>query len=336
MKRIALLATLFLLVVAWLASAAPALAANCNTSQTIVGDSYVLAAGQTLDSNLIVLGGNASVAEGAVVSCSVVVFGGSVDIAGLVSQDVVVFGGNAALQGTAVVEGELVTVGGSLSRAEGAEVRGGESQGFDWSRDWFSQPEPIVTRIPLLNRAIYFYQSVLQVIFSSVALGLLALLVVLFWPAQTGRVSAAITATPGASGGLGLLTAVAVPVMLTLLAITLCLIPLSFVGAVVLAAAVVFGWVALGSVVGARLVRALNLSNVSNAVAAALGTGLLALVMQAIGSVECVGWVVPTMLSAIGLGAVALTRFGTRPYLPGAPTPSEPTPPAPVESQMGV
>ena len=50
--------------------------------------------------------------------------------------------------------------------------------------------------------------------------------------------------------------------------------------------------------------------------------------VSAISWVPCVGWVAPVVLGAIGLGAVTLTRFGTQPYLPGAPTtpPSEPGP----------
>jgi hypothetical protein len=163
-----------------------------------------------------------------------------------------------------------------------------------------------------------------------VALGLLALLVVLFWPEQTARVSAVVTTAPGPALGLGLLTAVAVPVLAVLLGITICLAPISFVGMLLLVAAGVFGWIALGMTVGARLSTALKLYNLSPAVSAALGTGVLTLVMRAIEWIPCFGWVPPLLLGLIGLGAVLLTRFGTRPYLPGtAIVAAPPTPPAP-------
>jgi len=71
--------------------------------------------------------------------------------------------------------------------------------------------------------------------------------------------------------------------------------------------------------VGQRLAGALKLVNLSPAVATGLGTALLSLVVAAISWVPCVGWIAPTVLAAIGLGAVTLTRFGTQPYFPSSP-----------------
>ncbi|MCC6190545.1 MAG: hypothetical protein IT318_16070, partial [Anaerolineales bacterium] len=131
--------------------------------------------------------------------------------------------------------------------------------------------------------------------------------------------------------GLGLLTLVAVPVLLALLTLTLCLIPVAFVGAVVFAAALLLGLIALGQLVGARLASALRLYQITPAVSAALGTGLLWLVTSAVGAVACVGWVAWVLLASVGLGAVILTRFGTRPYLGSVTVPPPPPPPVPVE-----
>jgi hypothetical protein len=327
MKRLILAAALALLVLP-LALAGPALANHCGDTKSVVGGNYTLNEGDTLDANLVVLGGNAVIAAGAKVNCTVVVLGGNVDIAGTVEEDVVIFGGNARLGSTAVVEGELVAFGGATTREEGAQVRGGESQGFEFNRDL---PLPRVPdRFWFFRPVLSFYGSVFDVVFSSVALGLLALLVVLFWPDQTARVSAAITSAPAAAGGLGLLTAIAVPVLIVLMALTLCLIPLSFVGALLLVAAVVFGWLALGMLVGARLAAALNWHTLHPAVSAAFGAFLLTVVARFIDmAVPCLGWMAPLLLGAVGLGAVALTRFGTRPYLPSLPAspPAQPTPP---------
>src|SRR5712691_1431364 len=96
-----------LALVAALAVARPALAANCTDDHLVMGDNFALASGQQLDSNLIVMGGNTTVAAGATVNCTVVVMGGSVDLAGTVKQNVVVMGGNAHLQSTAEVDGQL-------------------------------------------------------------------------------------------------------------------------------------------------------------------------------------------------------------------------------------
>ena len=319
--------TLLALVLSLLV-ARPAYADHCGDDTRVVAENFVVSAGETLDRNLIVVGGNATIELGASVGCTVVVFGGSLDIAGKVQEDVVVFGGDTHLESTAVVGGELVTFGGGVERAEGAVVMGGESTGFNWDRgpraDWVPSD-----RIPFLNPVLSFYQGVFETFLTAVALALLALLLMLFWPDQTARVGAAVTSSPAAAGGLGLLTLVAVPVLIVLTAITLCLIPVAFVGALLFAAALVFGWVALGLVVGTRLAGALKAFNMTPPIAAALGTGLLSLAMSAIGHVACVGWVPPVVLASIGLGAVVLTRFGTRPYLGGGGTALRPAPPAP-------
>jgi hypothetical protein len=315
-----------LALIAALVVARPAFAANCTDDRLVMGDNYSLATGQQLDSNLIVMGGNATVSAGATVNCTVVVMGGNVDVAGTVTENVVVLGGNAHLHSTAIVDGQLETFGGAITRDDGAQVRGGQSQGFGFNGN--GQGFPFRTDVPVFGPVFDLYQSILRIFFGSLSLGLLALLVVLFWPEQTSRVTATITNAPGASGGLGLLTVVAVPVLMLLAAITICGLPLTFAAMILFTAALVFGWLALGQLVGLRLAGSLRLYNVTPAVAAALGTGLLSLVMSAISWVPCIGWVAPVVLASVGLGAVTLTRFGTQPYLGAAPA-SPPTPPAP-------
>jgi len=122
-----------------------------------------------------------------------------------------------------------------------------------------------------------------------------------------------------------------VPVLLVLVTLTVCLIPVAFVAAVIFAAAILFSWIALGQIVGARLAAALNLRQLSPAVAAGLGTSVLWLVTSAVGAVPCVGWVAWVILSAVGLGAVTLTRFGTRPYIAATYGAPPPPPAAPAE-----
>jgi hypothetical protein len=330
MKRTWMFLSLALLAMLVLSlAAAPAVSAShCSDDRRVLGGSYTLQSGEVLDRNLIVLGGNATLAQGSQVLCSVVVLGGNLSVAGTVVEDVVVFGGNASLASTAVIEGELITFGGSTQRAPGAEVRGGESEGFPIRRGPLPQWFPFQDRVPFLNPVLNFYRSVFQAIVWSVGMGLLALLVMLFWPDQTTRVSAAASAAPGASGGLGLLTAIAVPVLIVLTLVTICLAPIAFVGGLIYTAALVFGWIALGQVVGARLATALRLYDLSPAVSAALGTATLTLVMYIVAQIPCVGWVVPVVLAAVGLGAVTLTRFGTRAYY--VPPPLAPPPAAPA------
>ena len=59
------------------------------------------------------------------------------------------------------------------------------------------------------------------------------------------------------------------------------------------------------------------------------GVGSLALsLVTAISSlVPCVGWLLPVLFAGFGLGAVVMSRFGTRVYLPNSATPARPAAP---------
>jgi hypothetical protein len=133
------------------------------------------------------------------------------------------------------------------------------------------------------------------------------------------------------SGGLGLLTAVVAPLLLLLIAITIIGIPLSLIGAFLLALAWALGVIVLGTETGKRLADLLK-QQWALPVAAGIGTLLLVIVINAIGIIDCIGWIPKVVVGVVGLGAVLLTRFGTRPYppyaLPAAPftTPDRPGP----------
>jgi len=302
------------------ASGAPVV--NCSDSHSVIGQTYSLPAGQQLDSNLVVLGAEANVAPGATINCNVVVMGGNLSLAGKVVGDVVVVGGDVHLLSTAEVDGRLQSLGGTLTQDDGAQVKGSVGQGFSLGSGGPERPA-VNGAFSALDAVFALYRGITRTILGALGMGLLALLVVLFWPEQTARVRAAVSNAPGQSGALGLLTVVAVPVLIVIASITICLIPVGFMAGVVLTAAVAFGWIALGELVGQRLAGALNLVALSPAVAAGLGTALLSLAVAAINLVPCVGWIAPVILAAVGLGAVTLTRFGTQPYLPS-------NPPAPI------
>ncbi|MEK9162512.1 MAG: hypothetical protein AAB261_04370, partial [Chloroflexota bacterium] len=73
-------------------------------------------------------------------------------------------------------------------------------------------------------------------------------------------------------------------------------------------------WVALGTLIGERLVTTFNWTRLSPAVAAGLGTMLVSLVSTLVGLVLCLGPMINIALASIGMGAVVLTRFGSRLY----------------------
>ena len=167
----------------------------------------------------------------------------------------------------------------------------------------------------------------------------LAVLVVLFLPRQVEQVSHAVVAQPVISAGLGVLTAVILPIILLLVAITIIGIPVSLLGVLALVISWAYGIVVLGLEVGKRLAQMLKVDLAAPVVAGA-GTFILVLVMNGVKvAIPCVGWIFAALVGCLGLGAVLLTRYGTQPYpplvsqamLPPAEdwTPGPPTPPAP-------
>lgn len=129
-----------------------------------------------------------------------------------------------------------------------------------------------------------------------------------------------------ASGGVGLLTVVAVPSLAVLLLLTsvvlliVCIgligFPIVFAMLLALTAAVLFGWIAVGHLFGQQLAEPLRLKNRSLPVTAALGTAVLTFILGLMGAIPFVfGAGLLTFLAlCLGLGATALTQFGTRPY----------------------
>ncbi|MCS6909735.1 MAG: polymer-forming cytoskeletal protein [Anaerolineales bacterium] len=311
-----------------------ALAAPFRSDEVVTGGDFTLKSGETLEGNLIVVGGNVVVEEDAVVTGQLIIFGGDVTLSGTINRDVVVFGGTLELTETAVVKGNLVCSGGSVRGEEGYEVQGSEIQGFTApplpSLSAPARPSVADSVWSPARQLFSFIWNSLMALVTAIAAGLLALVVVLLLPEQTRRVSAAILTAPVLAGGLGLLTLIAVPFLAVVLALVtlLCFSPFSLLALSVYGIAMLFGWIAVGALLGERLAASARWQNVSPAFMAALGTFLLTLLTGSLGVLpggELFSALMNLLVVSVGLGAVTLTRFGTQPYL--GVLPSTPAPP---------
>jgi hypothetical protein len=294
--------------------------------QVVFGGQFTLQEGEILNGNLAVFGGSATLEAGSRVNGSVAVMGGSVDIYGEVNGSINVIGGSVFLSESAHVRGDIVTVGGSVTREPGARVDGSSRRA---DPEDFQLP-PQITRPgqfrPDLGINLRPIGTMLWLIFQSLALSALAVLVTLFLLAPTQRVSQTIVSQPVISGAMGFLTLIIAPALFLLLAVTIILIPFSLLGFLVLALALVFGWIAVGVEVGHR-VAGMFRTTWTTPLSAGIGTLILTVVASAIWQIPCVGWVAPFVVAMIGLGGVIMSRFGTRTYLGNAPTPPPPPPP---------
>jgi hypothetical protein len=301
--------------------------------KVILGGTYTLESGQTLDGNLAVFGGTASLEQDSRVTGDVVLVGGTLDINGEVDGGIILIGGTLFLGDNALVHGDVSTLGGNIHRSANARIEGRIHTGTD-APFQFSVPQGVFNGRPEMFFNFHPITDTLWFMFRTLALAALAMLVVLFMPNPTVRVANTIVAQPIISGGLGLLTTIIAPIMLVLLAITIILIPVSLVGILLLIAAGLFGWVALGLEVGKRI-AALFKTEWPLAVAAGIGTFVMSLVVNGIGFIPCVGWLAPFAVSILGLGGVILTRFGLRNYPPYTPVSSTPVSPVQIYPTSG-
>jgi hypothetical protein len=293
------------------------------------------------------MGGNADLEEGSTVERDVVVIGGNLQADGVIEGDVNIVGGLVRLGSAAVVEGDVNALSANLLQDEGAEIEG--QVNTDGRFPFFfgapsSIPVPVVPgNVPVypdvprpsaVDMGLNLVGSFLWWLGRSFVWAFLALLALMFWPRHIQRVADAAMSEPVPSAGLGILTVVAGAIILTLIALTICGIPISLVGVLVITAGWALGIIALGLETGARIERLVH-QDWAPPVQAAVGTFILTLVINGIGAIWCVGWLVPFLVGTIGLGAALLTRFGSQPYpLGSAVVVNAPPPPAPYTQFM--
>ncbi|HET6846798.1 MAG TPA: hypothetical protein VFH29_08175, partial [Anaerolineales bacterium] len=258
-----------------------------------------------------------AIEAGASVAGDVVVIGGSLRMDGRIANSAIVIGGNASLGESSAIGTDLIALGGAFRRESGAIIGG-----------------DIITNLPITSRvlprasispahgfpattAIKFDFGPLgvlaSVLFPAIGFGAIAMLLTAFLHPQLDRVAQAAGRQPFAAGSLGLLTVILAPLAIAILAITLILIPLALAAAILLALAWLFGVVALGHLVGDRLLQAMH-RTWEPVLSAGFGALMLGLVMGASNQIPCVGWMTAVLVGLVGLGAASMTLFGTRPW----------------------
>jgi hypothetical protein len=305
--------------------ARPLYAAPDQGDEVVLGDDLTLHEGEQISGDLVLLGGNLTMRAGSRVEGSVTAFGGHVEIDGTVMGEVVAFGGEVRLGIHAQIKGEVVALGGRVRRAEGAQAgRVVEGAAFTRAKFWQSLRWPIFSLGPGFHS-----RSGIQVVLSTLAgaliLALLGVAIVHFWPAQTDQVGRTVVTAPLPSLGVGCLLYPLAGSLVLLVLITICLSPFAPLVGVLLVTASLFGWVALGTLWGRWLAHQVGWRRATSIGAAGIGVFTLTLLMTVAGSMPLLGPLLVLGAASIGLGAVALSRFGTSPYRGRSPaqTPDE-------------
>ncbi len=255
------------------------------------GGTVVVDTNQLVCNDLTTFGG--TIAINGEVRGDVVAFGGNVVIAGTVDGNVDLYGGTATLQRGSHVHGDINLYAGYSTRGDGAQLDGvvnNHTRHVGWlflgSREF---------RFPV------------WAILTWVALGLLLTSLL---PEHVMFVRTTVVIKPQRSLLIGLLSALlSLPVLVVLMALILT-IPLAIIVALGLIAAWALGTVAIGWVVGEHVLRMVAPHRNKRPIQVVVGLTVLVLA----GSLPYVGCWISIGAGLLGLGAVLLSRFGTRLY----------------------
>ena len=340
LMMIPILGLSLLLALLLLATLAPPVYAQGPDDQLVLGSNHTIGENETINGDVYVAGGNLKIHETAKVNGDLYVFGGNANIDGRVTGDVIVFGGNVRLTTTAVVEGDANVFGGNLSRDEGAVLKGAENADkFSRGHDDDDEGPPVFVgdtshSSGIAGRLAGFAIDTVWNIILLIGLALLAWLVAAFLPQQMQTVGDTVAQAPLISFGMGLLTTVLgailfFPMLLLIITVCLAIIPISLY--TLLGVAALLGWLVIGQIIGERLLITLERPLPNFAVSAIVGVVVLTVVskMPIIGLIPMIGPVftfigglLGGLIALTGLGAVLLTRYGTRPYDGGLPSSS--------------
>ena len=243
---------------------------------------------------------------------SVFAFGGSITIAGSVREVVAGIGADVTLLPTARVgttagsgDTSLVVIGGDLTSAPGATIVGNTTvEPLASVRNAFTTGfwRPIAS--PLAGLSLIGWAG------STVLLVLLGLLVAGVLPRQTRASIRRIAGHPASSLGWGALTAfVIVPLVTVALIVTIVGILLAIPWALIVVPAVfAFGFIAMGTFIGDRLLRAVGYRGESLLLAATVGI----VATQLVRLIPYAGAIIVAAIWIIGTGAAVAAFFSWR------------------------
>lgn len=250
------------------------------------------------------------VSSNEVVCGDLISFGGEVVIHGEVNGDVVVFAGNVVVDGA--VNGAVTLYGGNFTSQNGAHINGDiHVCGGRWTREADSQLYgSIIGCTKGVDLLLGNDGGVTFRFWSTLTWVVLGILLTTLLPEHVMLVRTTIRSKTRRSFALGLLSILLAPIILAVLLALIIAIPLAILVAVGLIAAWALGTVAVGWIVGDYILH--KIAPHQNTRPMQVGVGLTVLALA--GSLPHIGWIIGLLAGLLGLGAVFLSRFGTRLY----------------------
>ncbi len=316
------------------------------------GQKYRVEAGKTIDGDLVLVNCTTTVEQGATINGDVVLAGGTATMEKdvHVNGDIAMIGASLHLKGV-TVNGDLSAAGGIVELTGGTRINGdlalGPStklEGTDYTAErvvegpnnlHFSPPRGLL-RLgfsplglsmfhPVSGLALFW--GLVKFTLSMLFMLLLGVAVAAIWPDELQQMGETSVRQLIPSLGVGFLALIlGFPLGLVMIVLIL-LIPFGLLLWLLLIVLAVVGWLAIGYILGHRILTALSVENPVPILSVAVGVILLAL----LGKIPCIGWAVTLVAVMTGTGAAILTRLGTREYgwnpIPGGTQPVLPAPP---------
>lgn len=268
--------------------------------------------------NIVKIGSDIIIENGQTVN-NVVDIGGQVTIYGLAEGNVLAVGGSIVLTNNAVVRGNVVCVGGVIAKSSGAQVFGDITE---INSSNISTAVASVFRGEMEGWSLIF--NIISLCFFAVIF-LIALLMTILIPRPLTAIVHEIQNRKSRSFFWGFLaTLMMVPFFMLLVVsiIGITLIPLAFT---MLLLALIFGYIAVGTLIGNFLFHRISRGREKTLV----GQTLLGLILLwLIGWIPYIGWIAKVFALTLGLGGVLLALFGRKERLVTPPPVEEPLKPA--------
>jgi len=278
--------------------------ADSYQGRVILGGEHQLGKDAAVPGELVVIDGRVVLSAGSRVEGSLVVLGGDVLADGLIEGDVTVIRGDLEFGPRVHIRGDLNAGGGHLEGWQQARIEGEvtESIGLELPVDVLAPnqgPWDVARR-----RLLY-----------SLVTAFLVFITARFMPRGSDRIGAAVVSHPAVCGALGLLVFLVGPILIVQMAFTVVLIPIAFVSLLLGVGVGLLGFSGMARILGDWLRKKSDiLSNKQAALAAA--AAFLSLAIHGLNYFPLLGGLAAILMTALAVGAVFLTGFGTRKFVP--------------------
>jgi hypothetical protein len=254
-------------------------------------------------------GGTIAINPNEVLCGEITAFGGTVDIEGELRGNVTAFNSNVIVAGA--VNGNITLFGGTITLGNGSQIHGHiDLYAASERREQNIQLDGMITDHTSHPRMFIMPGEFSFPFWSLLVWLILGLVLIKLLPEHVMFVRTTAATRTGRSLFIGLLSILLAPAVLVVLIALILPIPLALILALGLIAAWVLGTVAISWIVGERIMQSIAPQYNTRIIDAVVGLAVLVLV----GSLPYIGWLISIGVGLLGLGAVLLSRFGTRLY----------------------